>query len=289
MTVTPDEPPVNLYGFIWAQFADDTEGYYREPNTWGSFTDTNPKDAKILGQMPAGDGVQEGTVVLCAELVGDTVYGYTKGGYFFTMDFEAMEQGTLGNVEYKRVNVTGYEDFYPTEMAYDYSTGTMYIINMLGVLYEVDLETGDLDLDSARVLDGVLPGAPSGASDYACGFAIDLDGNAYIMIVGIGMSYGGNGLLPAGEIGSGDRRVYGRWSDHSGVLSGAVHVLRPQLRAALLVPVQHNLRCELRSALHRGYRDGGAHRLWPDYGVWRRGSGYVHPHLRTFRVDCRGG
>ena len=34
-------------------------------------------------------------------------------------------------------------------MAYDYSTGTMYIINMLGVLYEVDLETGDLDLDSA--------------------------------------------------------------------------------------------------------------------------------------------
>ena len=193
VTVTPDEPPVNLYGFIWAQFADDTEGYYREPNTWGSFTDTNPKDAKILGQMPAGDGVQEGTVVLCAELVGDTVYGYTKGGYFFTMDFEAMEQGTLGNVEYKRVNVTGYEDFYPTEMAYDYSTGTMYIINMLGVLYEVDLETGDLDLDSARVLDGVLPGAPSGVSDYACGFAIDLDGNAYIMIVGIGMSYGGNG------------------------------------------------------------------------------------------------
>ena len=46
---------------------------------------------------------------------------------------------------------------------------------------------------SARVLDGVLPGAPSGVSDYACGFAIDLDGNAYIMIVGIGMSYGGNG------------------------------------------------------------------------------------------------
>ena len=62
-------------------------------------------------------------MVLCAELVGDTVYGYTKGATSSPWTLEAMEQGTLGNVEYKRVNVTGYEDFYPTEMAYDYSTG----------------------------------------------------------------------------------------------------------------------------------------------------------------------
>lgn len=96
VTVTPDEPPVNLYGFIWAQFADDTEGYYREPNTWGSFTDTNPKDAKILGQMPAGDGVQEGTVVLCAELVGDTVYGYTQGATSSPWTLKPWNRGRLG-------------------------------------------------------------------------------------------------------------------------------------------------------------------------------------------------
>ncbi len=136
VTVTPDEPPVNLYGFIWAQFADDTEGYYREPNTWGPLQTRIPRR-----QDPGPDACRR----WCAGGNGGALRGVSgryglwlyQGGYFFTMDFGSHGTGTLGNVEYKRVNVTGYEDFYPTEMAYDYSTGTMYIINMLGVLYEV--------------------------------------------------------------------------------------------------------------------------------------------------------
>ena len=43
VTVTPDEPPVNLYGFIWAQFADDTGGLLSGAEYLGPFTDTNPR------------------------------------------------------------------------------------------------------------------------------------------------------------------------------------------------------------------------------------------------------
>ena len=158
VTVTADEPPVNIYGFMFLEFVDK-DAYFREPMTWCTFTDTHPEEVAQIGPMPAKDGVSEDSLVLCAELVGDTVYGYLSNGYYFTMDFEALQHGEL-DVAYKSVNVTSDENFYPTEMSYDYSTETMYVINDLGVLYEIDLETGDLDLDSPRVIDGILPGAP---------------------------------------------------------------------------------------------------------------------------------
>ncbi|MGM9639993.1 MAG: S-layer homology domain-containing protein [Faecousia sp.] len=191
VTVTLDEPPANIYGFMYAQFAT-VDGYYRDAKKWCRFTDTDPVNAEIIGEMPGTDEVPAGGLVSCAALVDDTVYGYTAAGLFFTMDFEAMEEGKL-DAQYKAVNVTGTEGFYPTEMAYDYSTDTMYVINEMGVLYEVDMETGDLILDSYRFIDGNLPGAKPGASDYVCGFAIDMEGNAYVMIVGRGMTWGGTG------------------------------------------------------------------------------------------------
>ena len=185
VTVTADEPPANLYGFMYAEFVDN-DGWFRDCRTWCSFTDTHPEDVTKITSMPAGDGVAADSLVTCAELVGDTVYGYTSDGYFFTMDFEAMQRGEM-NVSYKSVNVSANSDFYPNEMAYDYSTETMYVINMGGVLYEVDLETGDLVLDSYRVIDGTL------SMDTVYGFAINLAGNAYIMLEGMGAAYGGNG------------------------------------------------------------------------------------------------
>ena len=60
----------------------------------------------------------------------------------FAMDFDSLQRGEL-SVEYK--NITRYDDFYPTEMSYDHSTGTMYVINYLCDLYEVNLETGEVD------------------------------------------------------------------------------------------------------------------------------------------------
>ena len=210
VTVTADEPPVNIYGFMFLEFVDK-DAYFREPMTWCTFTDTHPEEVAQIGPMPAKDGVSEDSLVLCAELVGDTVYGYLSNGYYFTMDFEALQRGEL-DVAYKSVNVTSDEGFYPTEMSYDYSTETMYVINDLGVLYEIDLETGDLDLDSPRVIDGILPDAPADAYDYINGFAIDLSGNAYVMIAGIGLSYGGNGCsrLASLDLETGEYTVIGQ-------------------------------------------------------------------------------
>ena len=192
VTVTADEPPVNLYGFMYSEFVDN-DRYYWHANTWCSFQDTCPGEANKIGNMPPEPGESEGALVTCAELVGDTVYGYTSKGYFFTMDFEAMQRGEL-NPTYKTVNVSNDNHFLPLEMAYDHSTGTMYVVNYLEVLYEVDLETGDFDLDSYRIIDGELPDdVLPGQGEYVYGFAIDLNGNAYIMLEGSGRAAGGNG------------------------------------------------------------------------------------------------
>lgn len=42
-------------------------------------------------------------------------------------------------------------------MAYDHSNDVMYVVNALHDLYEVDLETGEIDLDSGRPIYGELP------------------------------------------------------------------------------------------------------------------------------------
>ena len=189
---TPDdEKPVNLYGFVKYLSSGKLNGLpaWQSKSHWYTFQDTNPSAAQEIGLMP--DSTDDNWVfVTCAELVDDTVYGYTFDGRFFTMDFEALQRGEV-QVEYKQTY--DMSRFYPTEMSYDYSTGKMYVISFLQELYEVDLETGELDPDSGRRIYGEVPDAGDGMEYYILGFSIDLDGNAYVMLAGMGAQYGGNG------------------------------------------------------------------------------------------------
>lgn len=196
-TVTVTDPlyPVEIYGFMFAQMQDDTEGWYRDMYEWCSFLDTEPQDVTMYGQMPEF----EFDLVLCAAQVGDTVYGYDSMGRYFKMDFEALQLGIL-DVEYFDCNVTGDESFYPTEMAYDYSTGKMYIINMMTALWEIDTETGDVKLETGKEITGEFPNPGVIDSKLAVGFAIDLDGTAYIMLAGNGLGFGGNGCARLAEL-----------------------------------------------------------------------------------------
>lgn len=209
VTVTGDEMPVNLYGFVKYLSAGFMYGRpaWQGKSHWYTFQDTNPGDAQEIGLMP------DSSFVMCAELVDDTVYGYTIDGHFFTMDFEALQRGDVED-EYKEITL--YADFYPNEMSYDYSTGKMYIINMLSGLAEVDLETGEIDPDSYREIYGEIPDAPEdlvgSGGDYILGFSIDLGGNAYVMIAGMGEQYGGNGCsrLASLDLETGEYTVIGQ-------------------------------------------------------------------------------
>lgn len=196
-TVTVTDPlyPVEIYGFMFAQMQDDTEGWYRDMYEWCSFLDTEPQDVTMYGQMPEF----EFDLVLCAAQVGDTVYGYDVMGRYFKMNLEALQLGIL-DVEYFDCNVTGDESFYPTEMAYDYSTGKMYIINMMTALWEIDTETGDVKLETGKEIIGEFPNPGVIDSKLAVAFAIDLDGTAYIMLAGNGLGFGGNGCARLAEL-----------------------------------------------------------------------------------------
>lgn len=187
VTVTEDVPPVDLYGFMRVKMVDN-EGTFNETCQWVTFKDTNPKEVTYYGGMPE----EESHIVCCSTYVDGIVYGYDTNGRFFKIDFEAMQWAGELVVEYFDCNVTGDPTLWPTEMAYDYTTGKMYIINGLDVLWEIDMETGDVDLDSYRILEGEVPGNVSGAV-LANAFAIDLEGNAYIMLAGMGGIWGGNG------------------------------------------------------------------------------------------------
>ena len=64
---------------------------WQSKSHWYTFQDTNPSAAQEIGLMP--DSTDDNWVfVTCAELVDDTVYGYTYDGRFFTMDFEALQR-----------------------------------------------------------------------------------------------------------------------------------------------------------------------------------------------------
>lgn len=167
---------------------ENEEGYFSSVCQWGTFKDTKPKEVTYYGGMPEG----EEDLVLCAAYLDGIVYGYDGDGRFFKMDFEALQWGGEVVVDYFDCNVTGDDSFYPTEMAYDYTTGKMYIINELNVLWEIDMETGDVDLDSYRIINGQIPDAGD-TPVSANAFAIDLEGNAYIMLCGLGGAWGGNG------------------------------------------------------------------------------------------------
>ena len=187
VTVTEDVLPVDLYGFMFNRMEDDFLTF-SEVCQWCTFKDTNPREVTYYGGMPE----DEEELVLCAAYVDGIVYGYDFGGRFIKLDFEALKWGGEVVAGYFDCNVTGDPTFLPTEMAYDYTTGKMYIINELNVLWEIDMETGDVLLDSYHIINGQIPEAGD-APILTNAFAIDLEGNAYIMICGLGDSWGGNG------------------------------------------------------------------------------------------------
>ena len=188
VTVTEADPPVDIYGFIYSQYAD-SDGYFSHIYQWARFTDVAPEEVELLGYM----GEDYLPVVTCSVQIGNTVYGYTSDGQFFTVDAEALIYGGFVDAELWDCNVTGDDSFYPHEMAYDYSTGKAYIINYLYGLWEVDLETGDVLLDTGKLIHGDIPDLDDNAGLYIYGFAIDLEGNAYGMTAGAGLIWGGNG------------------------------------------------------------------------------------------------
>ena len=215
VSVTGDQMPVQIYGFVDTLFAGIINGLpaFRSMAHWYTFSDVYPGQPQQLGMMP--DSTADARVnILCAELVDDTVYGYTMDGRFFAMDLDSLQRGEP-SVEYKDVPQNDDFFFYPAEMAYDHSNDVMYVVNALHDLYEVDLETGEIDLDSGRPIYGELPGADgivARGMDYILGFAIDLDGNAYVMIAGFGAAWGGNGCsrLASLDLETGEYTVIGQ-------------------------------------------------------------------------------
>lgn len=210
VTVTEDVPPVDIYGFMRFRMENDI-GYYSDVCQWCTFKDNNPKEVTYYGGMPEN----EEYIVPCATCVDGIIYGYDAEGRFFKMDFEALQWSGEFVIEYFDCNVTGVDNFYPTEMAYDYTTGKMYIINQLNALWEIDMETGDVDLDSCRMINGQIPGF--GSSDHlANAFAIDLEGNAYIMLAALSELWGGNGCsrLARLNLETGEFTVIGQTTAH---------------------------------------------------------------------------
>lgn len=205
VTVTEDVPPVDLYGFMRFRMEND-EGYYSDVCQWCTFKDTNTKEVTYYGGMPE----DENYIVPCDTYVDGIVYGYDASGRFFKMDFEALQWSGELVIDYFDCNVTGDSNFYPTEMAYDYTTGKMYIINQLNALWEIDMETGDVDLDSYRIINGEISDALANA------FAIDLEGNAYIMLAGFGEPWGGNGCARLARLNleTGEFTVIGQTTAH---------------------------------------------------------------------------
>ncbi len=210
VTVTTSEPPSNLYGFVMKRMLDNQTMYYENTNAWYNFTDLDPEDAAKLGVMPAskaGD-VQQGSAVSCAELVDGVVYGYTSDGHFFTMDLDALKGESIAEtdwdaldsskVTYRSVNITG-QDWNLNDMAFDYSTQTMYVVRLAGdyergsvdVLYQVNMETGEVLENTQKEISG--EGESWDAADTAYSLAIDMSGNAYVMLAGWGKMWGGNG------------------------------------------------------------------------------------------------
>ena len=64
-------------------------------------------------------------------------YGYTEGGQLYRMDMKTGDCTAIGSAQ----------GFYPQDMAYDYTTGTMWAIQ--GGLYKVNLKTGEMIFEAS--------------------------------------------------------------------------------------------------------------------------------------------
>lgn len=189
VTIGEAQTDVHLYGLLATESLYYSSGAYRQPLTWSTFDVSNPEESLFeFGGQLSSSGVE--TAVAAAEYVNGYVYGFTGfGAYpeeFFKMSFEDLDYGVI-EPEYYGTNPDS-SRYMVLDMAYDYSTETMYYIafdasTMGAVLFTVDLETGE----SSFV--GEL-----GSSDPAIGnnvlcysFAIGTDGTGYVMRMGQGL------------------------------------------------------------------------------------------------------
>ena len=108
VSVTGDQMPVQICGFVDTLFAGIMDGSpaYQLMAHWYTFSDVDPGQPQQLGMMP-GSTADARTNILCAELVDDTVYGYTIDGRFFTMDLDSLQRGEL-SVDYKDLKDYGF-------------------------------------------------------------------------------------------------------------------------------------------------------------------------------------
>lgn len=181
-----------IYGFLLSQTGSEPNTW-SDPLTWVSFNSDSPEETNEIGQMP------NALTVFAADIVGDTIYGYSDNNEFFTMSFEDFEKGYV-EPQVHVCNVTSIAGWlYIVALSYDCTTDIMYALvwdmsdfsDLLRV-YEVDMQTGDLigvEIEyssSGGVADisggfSLIPANEENTAGMVYCFAINADGEAYII------------------------------------------------------------------------------------------------------------
>ena len=130
---------------------------------------------------------------IAAEYNGHTglIYGYSEVGQCYWFDPATGEYGPLGKPDASRI---------PADMAYDYSTGTMYVMDYnetqwTSTLYTLNMATGKLS-EVAMGADVYVTLACDGNGML---YAISYDGILYELHVMEGELGGGGGVMPLAE------------------------------------------------------------------------------------------
>lgn len=201
VTVTEAQAPVYLYGMLSAEslYYSEGPGWYHEPCTWSTFDASNPEESLFeFGVQNDSTGAM--TAIGAAEYVDGYVYGFTGYGAYpeelFKMSFEDLDNGVI-DPEYYGFNPDS-DKYLVLDMAYDYSTETMYYLaadlyTMGTVLFTVDLETGESSFVGELSSNDPVIGIGSSALCYS--LAISTDGIGYVMLAGYGATYYGDGAL----------------------------------------------------------------------------------------------
>ncbi|MCD8326232.1 MAG: S8 family serine peptidase [Lachnospiraceae bacterium] len=115
------DPAAELYGYV-------LYGYNGLSYQWASFSGDAPSDFTVLTDSSA-------LVWTAAEYYDGSVYAFDSNNDLYQIDPETYEMVKLGSLG---------DYFYGNsvyDMAYDYSTGFMYILDDYGYLYRVDMMT----------------------------------------------------------------------------------------------------------------------------------------------------
>ncbi|MEG1772706.1 MAG: Ig-like domain-containing protein [Clostridia bacterium] len=131
ITPPPYNSPDYLFGYSLYETAESPIGFF-----------AITPDVPSMKHMISEDSI----ALFAGEFYDETIYGYNDNGEFYTFDFETLTPTYVAESNARTV----------MDMAFDYSTFTMYALADIGGagLYTVNLETGYLTLVGA--LDGVV-------------------------------------------------------------------------------------------------------------------------------------